>query len=1336
VSELHREMRRVDVVILAALPLEFDAVLQVDAGAVPGSAWDRARGPSGLPIAFRPFVVSRGRPLRVAVAQAPGMGATAATNTLLPLVDQLRPRCVAMCGVCAGRRGKVELGDVIAADRLYYHDTGKQLPERIQQDLTTYQLRDDWKAALEGMDPVARFRDEPWFQARPLTTEWRLHRALLALRDGVREPWTALDPTGSAEWPQIVAALRARKLLAASGRRLTRAGRRFADDLVFRHAGRDGLPDRSPAGPLHRFRLHVAPIGSGTRVIENEAIWSFVSQAMRKTLGLEMEAAALGELAHRQRQYQLDAVVMKGVMDFADHGRDDHFQAFAARASSECLLWFLRDQLPTEPVAGFDDVLGAGAQPLPQRPPAPSLLLDARHAGVPWHDAGRTAILADLDAWADDPLRGIAARLLHAEGGAGKTRLAIEWVRRRRERHDVAGFLWPDPERDWLERLCAAGTPVVIVIDYAESRGDLVAVLRRVARLAESAAARPRIRILLLARNAGDWWAALLQHHADIAARWIDREPVELAPLAVSPAERAAVFAEAATAFARVRRLARPPRPPAALDDPRFQRALYLHMAALTAVERAQDGASPAPAVARGVLDAGALLDRVLDHEERFWVRQASDRDAVALAVPLARQLVAAATLRGGLSRDEARALCVRLEDRPRTDRDDALLALLHDIYGGGARASYLPGLEPDVLGEAIALRIAAPPRRGEPAGAAWIERVVVASDTAAAVTTAFEVLGRASATDSAAVAPWIERLLAHELPERAVLALRAAKAVGLRTAASVLGDVLADALERHGTIDIAAALADEDIPHPTVSLLRVAEWQIRTLLAHAAGDRAPRARAAQAELMALHAGLLRALGRHDEALSTQRAAIEILRDLARRDRVHRGKLAVTLSDLAHMLGQRGRSAVALATARQAVRLLRSVARDDPEYRSHLAECLTDLGRQWSAVGQHEEALRATREAAALYQELARLDAETYAPGLAISLNELGGRWADVGGHDQALEALREAVAILRDLAARRPDAFAARLAGALNNLANALDDLGQRGQALEAARESVALSRDLAARHPATFLPQLATGLVNLGIIQGAVGQRETALAVTREAAEIWRALAARDPDMFQPELMSTLTSLGGKLAALRKFRAAIAVTREAIDLGRALAAKNPGASQLTLAIGLNNLARMFVDSGRPAAGLAAAYESVELGRALATRNPDAVDPELARSLATLCELLRKLDQPAQALVAGEQAVALRRRLAERHPDAYLVDLSYSLIKLGDLQRAVGQRKRAAASHREAADVFARHPLGTPPAAARRATGSSAATRMPRTSGLRAGRPGRTGAGTGSATR
>ncbi len=160
-----------DAIVLTVLRLEFDAVLHVDAGAVPDSVWEIDIGPSGLPVAFRSFVARTGRPLRIAVALAADTGPTAATHTLLPLVEAWQPRCIAMCGVCAGRRGKTHLGDVVAAERLFYHDTGKQLPGEVQQDLTTYKLRDDWKAALEGMDVVERFRDAAWFQARPIATE-------------------------------------------------------------------------------------------------------------------------------------------------------------------------------------------------------------------------------------------------------------------------------------------------------------------------------------------------------------------------------------------------------------------------------------------------------------------------------------------------------------------------------------------------------------------------------------------------------------------------------------------------------------------------------------------------------------------------------------------------------------------------------------------------------------------------------------------------------------------------------------------------------------------------------------------------------------------------------------------------------------------------------------------------------------------------------------------------------------------------------------------------------------------------------------------------------------
>ncbi len=331
---------------------------------------------------------------------------------------------------------------MVAAERLFYHDTGKQLSDQAQQDLTTYKLRDDWKAALEGLDAAAHFHDAEWFQRRPLATEWREHCALIALRDGVPDPWSAVEPElGTESWKRIVETLRTRKLLAASGRELTDQGRQVADDLLFEHQGT--LPDLSPTGMFHPFRLHVAPMGSGARVIEDEAIWGFVSRAMRKTLALEMESAALGELVHRQRQHRLDVVVMKGVMDFADHGRDDHFKEFAARASAECLLWFLRQRVPAELGAGGSDRLASSPALRPAttgaRQGTPGDRLDygierQRHEGF----VGREAVLAELDRWLvdDDTDRGV---VVTGGPGMGKSAIMAKWLKRR----EAAGAIVP-----------------------------------------------------------------------------------------------------------------------------------------------------------------------------------------------------------------------------------------------------------------------------------------------------------------------------------------------------------------------------------------------------------------------------------------------------------------------------------------------------------------------------------------------------------------------------------------------------------------------------------------------------------------------------------------------------------------------------------------------------------------------------------------------------------------------------------------------------------------------------------------------------------------------------
>jgi tetratricopeptide (TPR) repeat protein/nucleoside phosphorylase len=1228
-SDWTKPWRRADVVILTALRLEYDAVLQVDAGVVHGWTWERTTGPNALPLAFRSFEAPTGRPLRVAVAVAADMGAVAATHTLLPLVEALKPRCIAMCGVCAGRPNKTQLGDVVAASRLFYHDTGKRLPNQIQRDLTTYQLRDDWKAALAGMDVVARFRDEAWFQARPLTTVWRERRALLALHNGDAAPWRDLDQRS---WAATVAALREQKLLANTGRELTDEGCRVVDDLLFSYQGR--LPDLSPAGDFQPFRLHVGPLASGSQVIEDEAIWDSISQSVRTTLALEMEGAALGQLAHCQRQYGLDAVVMKGVMDFADRGRDDHFKSFAARASAECLLAFLRDHVPTELVAGFDDLLTPGTSPAPDHTPSPSSLLVARHSVVPWHDRGRAQNLAELDAWADEPRRDVAVRLLHAAGGAGKTRLAIEWVRRRRERHDVAGFLGPHSGEHWLDRLCGLGAPVLIVLDYAESRPDLVELLDRLARYADGPGPRRRVRMLLLARGDGDWWTELQARSDAIRALLSHAAPIALSPVATIGPDRDAVFAEAARVFAVV--LGKPAvlRPPIALADPRFERVLYLHMAALAAVEDV-------------AFDAGTLMDAILDHEQRFWQTEAVALGQAAVSVELAQELVSAATLRGGIpTKDDAQDICTRLARRPRSREDDTLIAVLRHVYRHAGEPRFLPGLEPDLLGEAMVVRVAkARPDTSAPAHAAWVERLFVSGDDEHALTTAFMVLGRASATDGAPVRAWIASLLEIDLSVRAVIALRAAKIVGQRTAFSLLGEVLAEALEQHGTAALANVLDQEQIPYPTVSLQRVASWRSQTLLDSAGAGT-------------------------DDSSMAQRARLF-------------GQRGIDLAEA----GQREQ---ALVASREAVALYRTLATHDTKtFQPLLAVSLNNVGADLSSLGQLEAALEATREAVNLRRALATRNPDAFQPDLATSLNNLGTNLGDLGQFEAALAATREAVTLYRALAIRSPDVFQPDLAMSLNNLGNWLSALGQREAALAAGGEAVDLYRALAMGNPDAFQPALATSLNNLGTMLRSQGQREAALAASGEAVELYRALAPRNPDAFQPGLASGLNNLGTMLSALGQCDAAVAAAREAIEIYRELARRNPDAFGCDLAGSLDNLSNWLSDIGLRESALAATNEAVTLCRELARRSPDAFLPDLARSLNNLANRLSDLEQREAALAASHEAVDLRRKLATRSPGAFEPALAMSLNNLGVMSAATGQHEAALAATRESVDLL-----------------------------------------------
>ena len=114
---------------------------------------------------------------------------------------------------------------------------------------------------------------------------------------------------------------------------------------------------------------------------------------------------------------------------------------------------------------------------------SPTELLQAKFGIVPYRDV--TGMAVDLLGWCTDESRRIAGRLVHGQGGLGKTRLLIEVAATLRDRGWIAGFLDRPHERveatlkqRWqaLEQLIDRGDDagLLIVMDYGEGRQDEV----------------------------------------------------------------------------------------------------------------------------------------------------------------------------------------------------------------------------------------------------------------------------------------------------------------------------------------------------------------------------------------------------------------------------------------------------------------------------------------------------------------------------------------------------------------------------------------------------------------------------------------------------------------------------------------------------------------------------------------------------------------------------------------------------------------------------------------------------------------------------------------------
>ncbi|WP_371779139.1 tetratricopeptide repeat protein [Streptosporangium subroseum] len=803
------------------------------------------------------------------------------------------------------------------------------------------------------------------------------------------------------------------------------------------------------------------------------------------------------------------------------------------------IAWWEARKTQWEEAAGVEELSA------PVTSGGPAGLLDPRRQVVEF--VGRNDELTKLIAWCETADEDVGrVRLVTGPGGVGKTRLAVQLRVRLAEVGWRCVLVGEGQEATAVSRARAASSDrLLLVVDYAETRTALGALLREVA------AASGMVRVLLLARSAGEWWELL--GTGDAGVRALLRDAYDGVPLSALVADEVsdAELVEAAIPRFAVKLGVEPPEQ-VVVDGGGHGRAriLDLHAAALVAVLRS-----------RQIRDAGGqftgpvrvqvaeVLGELLEHEDRFWLGSALRagllEGADGLTPAILRRIVAAGCLLGAASEAEAMRLLDRVPGAAASGKVAYWLRDLYPPHGDSAAGEpeWLGTLQPDRLAEHHTIaQLSASPELTAACLTGLSDRQALRAVT---------LLGRASTDQPTAepllrfVLPLVERVLAGLPPD-----------VGLLSA-------------------ISAA-----IPYPSLTLAAAHAVINRRILDELPSSHSPE-RARWLDTLGV---TLSQLGSLDEALLVAQEAVATYRELTQSHRdMQFPRLASSLSNLGATLSALKRLDEALTVTQEAVEVTRELMRDYPdEFRPQLALALTNLGVAFSRLERLDEALTVTQEAVEVTRELARSQPDQYRLDLAASLTGLGKRLILLGHPGDALQVEMEAITIRQELALHDPDRYRPDLILSLTNHGMTLSALGRPDEALTVTQEAVEIARELVRDYPDRYRPDLASALTNLGVRFSDLRQPGKALPIEKEAVAIRRELARTYPDRHYSDLAKSLFNLGVTLYELRRPDRALPVMQEVTEIYRELVATSPDRYRTDLAHSLNNLAMAFDRLGR----------------------------------------------------------------------------------------------------------------------------------------------------------
>ena len=289
----------------------------------------------------------------------------------------------------------------------------------------------------------------------------------------------------------------------------------------------------------------------------------------------------------------------------------------------------------------------------------PSRLLSPERGLVNF--TGREAEEAELLAWCEDDTAS-KVWLMRGAGGIGKTRLAYRLTERLTELGWHCEFVGANGEATILSEIRKTRVGrVLLVVDSAETRIGLPTLLR------EAATDTGILRVLLLARDAGEWWQQIqIAEPAirDMVARAGSRGR-ELGCVLDEDLSDENVVRLAMSCFARELRVELPESVEVVLSNGRA-RVLELHAAALVAVlKHSQEPQHGVQAVLEDV------LVELLAREQFYWAKSAEayglTQGPDGLTSNKLRQVIAAAALLGARDELDAMKLLQRVPGVPAT---------------------------------------------------------------------------------------------------------------------------------------------------------------------------------------------------------------------------------------------------------------------------------------------------------------------------------------------------------------------------------------------------------------------------------------------------------------------------------------------------------------------------------------------------------------------------------------------------------------------------------------------------------------------------------------------